>query len=438
MRIAWFKRIISPEIGARLSGYQMEDFSLSKLDDLYMTGMLADDGERRVLLISFDLQCFDEPYIHKIRSECGEILGIPEYHVMLTCTHTHGGPQTNAEARYDDHVQWPYLNKLEAAILEECRLLPGKLQEVESYFYSLKMDENMNRRVVTADNYACFLPHRAELRRLADGFTDQELGSLFFVRPGTRFPEYVIGNYAAHPLAGHAYGTGGRRISADYPGAFREYVTAETGAECMFVSGACGDMIPKEDELGTDAFRQMGLRLGKGILRGMLDATRNRERFLMESPKVGAISRTLRAPLRPIYRNNPDILPTHYLGSDTIDLEIQCLAIGCVCFVGVPGELCAELGAEMKWHSPFRKAFIAYVSTACHDYICPANFLLQGGYEARKHHFSPRKSIELVKTAVDAMFELHDSLYPWPEGVEEDYDFGKQVTLQVTPTELKH
>ena len=349
---------------------------------------------------------------------------------MLICTHTHGGPQTNAEAMYDDHVNWPYLNKLEAAILEECKLLPEKLQEVDTFFYSIKADENLNRRVVMADNYACFLPHRAELRRLADGFTDQELGSLFFLKPGTRFPVLVIGNYAAHPLAGHAIGTGGRRISADYPGAFCDYVKQETGGEGMFVSGACGDLIPKEDELGTDAFRSMGIRLGKGVLRSILDATRNPGRFQMKSPKVGAMSKSLRVPLRTLYRNNPAVLPTHYLGSDTIDLEMQCLSIGEVCFVGVPGELCAELGAEIKWHSPFRKAFIAFNSTAYQDYICPANFLLQGGYEARKHHFSPRHSIDLVKTAVDAMFDLHDELY----GPTDDYETdNNHVTLQVPP-----
>ena len=69
MKLSYFKRVISPEVGARLSGYQMEDVSFSKLDDLYMTGFLADDGERKVLLISFDLQCFDEAYIRKIRQD---------------------------------------------------------------------------------------------------------------------------------------------------------------------------------------------------------------------------------------------------------------------------------------------------------------------------------------------------------------------------------
>ena len=438
MKISWFNRKISPEVGVRISGYAMEDFSVAKLSDLYMTGLLADDGERKVLLISFDLQCFDEAYIRKMRGVCGELLGIPQYHVMLTCTHTHGGPQTNAEAKYDDHVDHKYLDWLEAAIVEECRQLPGKMVEANPFFYSLKMDENMNRRIVTADNYACFMPHRAELRRLADGFRDQELGLLFFMKPGTRCPLLIIGNYAAHPLASHSIGKGSLSISADYPGYFRDCIMSEADCDAMFVSGACGDMVPREDELGEDAARQMGIRLAKGAIRGVIDATRNPKRFMMDNAKVGAISRTLTVPLRKVFRNNPDLLPTHYLGRDTIDLEMQCLSIGDVCFVGVPGELCAELGQEIKWHSPFRKAFIAFNSTAYQDYISPANFQLQGGYEAKMHHFSPRKTIEMIKTAIDAMFDLRDELHPLPEGQE--YDCALQVNqleISVTPISMQ-
>ena len=66
MKISWFNKIISPELGGHISGYKMDDTSISKLNDLYMTGLLVDDGERKVLLISFDLLCLDEIYIQKI------------------------------------------------------------------------------------------------------------------------------------------------------------------------------------------------------------------------------------------------------------------------------------------------------------------------------------------------------------------------------------
>ena len=426
MQISWFKRNITPEIGTRVSGYTMEDVSFSKWSELLMTGLLADDGENKVLLISFDLQCMDIEYIYKFRKMCGDILNMPPEAVMLTFTHTHGGPQTNCEAGFSDHLNVPYLEMLENALREECQRLVEAPQSVDchTYFYSIEADENMNRRVVTADNYAAFLPQQAELRKLANGFADKELGSVIFVpteKDKARFPVYVIGNYAAHPLAAHPLGTGARRISADYPAPFREYVTAETGAECMFVSGACGDMIPKKDELGSDGANTMGRHLAEGILRSFIDTNRNPQRFRMQSPKVGALIRKLQVPLRPCYRNQADMLPDRDLGKDSIELEIQCLSIGDVCFVGVPGEWCAELGAEVKWHGAFRKNFIAFGATGYQDYMCPGNFLLQGGYEARKQHFPPRYSIAMVKTAVDATYDLLDQLNPVPNGEERDY-----------------
>lgn len=152
----------------------------------------------------------------------------------------------------------------------------------------------------------------------------------------------------------------------------------------------------------------------------------------MKSAKVGALCRKLRVPLRPLYLNNPTMLPYRDLGKTEIELEIQCLAIGDVCFVGVPGEWCAELGVEIKWHSAFRKAFIAFSATGYQDYMCPGNFMLQGGYEASKQQFAARSSIAMVKTAVDATYELRDQLYPLSAGEEEDNQtLVNQFTLQI-------
>ena len=81
-------------------------------------------------------------------------------------------------------------------------------------------------------------------------------------------------------------------------------------------------------------------------------------------------------------------------------------------FVGVPGELCCELGQEIKWHSPFRRTFIAYNSTAYMSYMGPANFLVAGGYEAVSQRFSARGGLALLNTAVEAMFELREANYP--------------------------
>ena len=67
MKIADFKRIITPQIGCKLAGYDLNDVSNSIADDLYMTGLCVDDEKRKVLIISFDLLGLDGLYIQKMR-----------------------------------------------------------------------------------------------------------------------------------------------------------------------------------------------------------------------------------------------------------------------------------------------------------------------------------------------------------------------------------
>jgi neutral ceramidase len=432
MKIAFFNRVITPEIGADLAGYGIGWHSVMKLDDLHLCGLLVDDGENKVLLASFDLLGLDEWYIRKIRKACADQLQISEESVLLTCTHTHNGPETRSLAPHPNQLNRPYLDWLDTTILEAVSNLTD-FCECDVAFYSLRIDENRNRRYVTADNRASFLPHRREMIPISNEFADKELGILCFFSTDDKRPVYVIGNYAAHPLAGHGPGLGGLRISADYPGAFRDYVRNETGAECMFISGAAGDLVPKEDELGSDAFRQMGTRLGKAALGAIIDAQRNPGRFFMKNARVGALIQTFRVPLRKKYCNQPERLPAKYLNQDEVTLEIQCLAIGDVCFVGVPGELCCELGQEIKWHSPFRRTFIAYDATAYFSYICPGNFLVAGGYEAVSQRFSARGGLALLNTATNAMYELREKLFPDADQVEPYPDYLDPPLVNLPP-----
>ena len=413
MKIAWFKREINPELGTGVAGYDFSTKSKVIHDNLYMTGLCMDDGENKALIISFDLLALDGWYIRNLQKECAEILNTRPEMILFSCTHNHSGPEAATPlAPNHDKLNVPYTEKLHDLILEET----GKLRdfrECDVTFYSSKCDENRNRRYTTADNVASFTPHRREVVPLATEYADKELGQLCFIDNETRLPIYLIGNYAAHPLAGHAPGLGGITISADFPGVFRNYVTAETGAECMFISGAAGDLVPKEDELGSAAVNQMGINLAKAAIGGMIDAPRNPGRFEMTDAKVGAKSKFVRVPIR---KRKKGAIPTYYDGKDALDLEMQVVAIGDICFVGVPGELCCELGQEIKWHSPFRKAFIAYNATGYLDYIGHANMLVSGGYEGNCQLFTAKCGLMLLTGAADAMFELRDELYPTEDG----------------------
>ena len=421
MKISWFKKVISPETGAYLAGYSTNDKSVARADDLYMHGLLADDGVNRVLIISFDLLGLDWIYIKQVREKCAALLKIPVSNVLFTCTHTHSGPETRSLARKPDQLNTEYLHKLETMILDAVKNIPEG-REAAAYFYSSKCDENRNRRYTTGCNRASFTAYRRDMAPLATEYADKELGELIFLDPANALPLYVIGNYGAHPLAGHAPGLGGLRISSDYP-----------GAECMFISGAAGDLVPKEDECGLRGARLMGENLAKAAISGMVDAQRNPGRFKLDD-KLGAISKFVKVPLR---KHQMERIPASYnTENNSLELEIQVIAVGDICFIGVPGELCCELGQEMKWHSPFRRTWIAYNATAYCSYIGHANMLVSGGYEGASQWFTARGGLMLLNAAADAMFELRETLY-CSDGDDIYPDCLKPELVNIPPNQKK-
>ena len=414
MRIITFDVKITPlEPGTEIAGYGPHDETWEVHDDLWLNGLILDDGKRRAALLGFDLIGLDAALIHAIRTKCADLLGVAEDAIVLSCTHTHGAPHTRHN--------WPN-NSFNATYREQ--LLPWiekgfreALQkpwtEVEVYFYSARSFVNTSRRYCGPENICQTLFVHRELEPLSDGFTDPEIGMLFFRDAKTRQPVETIINYAAHPLASHCRGLGGHAITSDYPGLIRKLVTENTRSHCTFVSGAAGDMFPIDSEIGWQNLDTIAKPIVREVMLGMVNAFENPQRFRMETAEI----KTLIAPFSTDIR--PHLTPerTHYplRGKEQIDTELQLLAIGDICFVGVPGELLAEIGQEIKWHSPFRRAYVLYNSTGYLSYICPTNAIVAGGYEGYEHQMEYRGGLKLLNTAVEAMYQLHgEEIAPRP------------------------
>ena len=406
MKIAKAEVIITPELGTTIAGYGTHDETIRIVDDLVLSLLALDDGKNKALILGYDLIGLDEELANRLRSAAAKALDVSEEYVILSCTHTHEGPHTRTLSRAPETFNAAYAEKLVAWSVEGVEKLKDSFIEVDICFYSMKVDANTNRRFVGRDNRGRFFPHHRDMEALADEYCDQELGLMLFYEKGSGKPVEVLANYAAHPLAAHAPGAGSHSISPDYPGYLRQFVKYESGADCIFLSGAAGDMFPKESEMGQAAARKMGEQLCSAIMLALCDAKRQPQRFKMENPEIKAAFSYVEVKRR---MDNPEKhggLQPCYRGKDSFKLPLQFLAVGDVALVGVPGELLAELGQEIKWHSPYRKTFILYASTAYFAYICHGNALLSGGYEAWTQLCDSRSGLKLVNAAVDGLYDL--------------------------------
>lgn len=418
VKVAHFRSDISPELGANICGYAPNQRAVEKRDPLYLCGLLVDDGQAKALLVTFDLVGLDACVMREMREKCGQALGIPASSVFLSCTHNHSGPECVRRLNLPDSIDLTYVAKLGEALLAGVRSLKSaEKTECEVMFNSVQVDENYNRRFVTSDNVASFTPHRRVLIPGCDGPADKELGLIFFYRakrdpndlPGYDGPVYIIGNYAAHVLSTHAPGLGGIRITADFPGFYRDYLKRETGAEAMFIQGAAGDLVPKGDELGVEAARRTGVNLAMATINAAIDCMRNPQRFTLTEPCIRSSVSTFSIPMRNRFKGR---IQPEYRHSDKMTLEVQCLSIGDVAFAGMPGELLNELGLEIKWHSPYRKTWIANLSTGFAGYLCGGNMLAQGGYEPKKQPIVSTGGLTIVNETVKALYGLRQTAFP--------------------------
>lgn len=410
MKISHGEAIITPEIGIRLAGFGTQSYSVAKLDDLIVSALVMDDGSKKMVILSYDLIAIQDAWIWRIREEVSTLFGGQPSDCILSCTHTHSGPNTRRLVDCEDIFAEDYLNEVVKVTID---LVKGLLQQpfvdTEVFFYSINCDENINRRYIGPQNKCSFLPRRRDMERMADGICDKELGGLCFMRSGTRDPEYIIGNFAAHPLAGHALGISALRISADFPGAFRRYIEQETGAGCMFLSGACGDTVPRGHETGVDAIEKVGTRLATAALEAIIVATRDPEHYKLTNETLQSCIETRTYKVRP---HKIDRLTCDFEGQTEVNLDVQLVSVGDVCLIGVPAEMVSELGLEMKWHSPFRKTFILYCSTSYIGYICHGNALVSGGYEAHEQITDSRTGLQLVNAAMDGAYKLYERTFP--------------------------
>jgi hypothetical protein len=109
----------------------------------------------------------------------------------------------------------------------------------------------------------------------------------------------TVVNYACHPTTLAWENT---LISPDFPGAMREVVERETGAPCLFLQGACGELGPREGFVGNPAVADRnGRELGFAALAALTSLPDAGTKFVYAGPVVSGatLGRWEHVPLGP-------------------------------------------------------------------------------------------------------------------------------------------
>ncbi|RLT44822.1 MAG: hypothetical protein DWI57_02370 [Chloroflexi bacterium] len=204
----------------------------------------AGDGPGLLRLL-IDLVGLGKNELDELTQSAANASGIPAQNVVVTFSHTH-----SAGMMTPDRIPLPggdlipgYLVELNAAVSSISRAAVANAQDAVISYAAGRCDLAANRDCWDAERgiFVCGYNQSTPADdTLLVGRVTAANGSLLA----------TLVNYACHPTT---LAWGNQLISPDYVGSLRETVEEATGAVCLFLLGACGELGPVQGFVGDPA-----------------------------------------------------------------------------------------------------------------------------------------------------------------------------------------
>lgn len=434
--------IITPDEPIPLGGFGASSHRKHTrvLDDIHAIGTVMTYGDSSVLFITVDTTRAYFESVPEARKMISEATGLPVDRIMVSCTHTHSGPDmTNTK---EESIQ-RYIPKFRQWLVECAQSAladrkPAKIYAADTEVTGLSF---VKHYVNTApdgtlsyfgDGFGVQVVDETT-RHVMDVYSTMHL--LRFQREGGK--DVVMVNWRAHPTL---TGLGTKYdLSADYPGPFRDVLSAQLNCHVHFIQGAGGNVNPRSrirSENYTTDYKVHGARLAYFAVKGLegpmrlvepgpirdihveyagktdhrMDHMADKAQelwtyFQTSGDRDGARSRAKEAGFSSIYHAGSVVGKAK--APDTMDLELHAIAVGdALAFVTAPNELFCDNSYYAETHSPFAVTWTCGYANghwyylpnrAGYDYNC---------YESNVARFAPGIGEEVSREFVRMLEEL--------------------------------
>jgi hypothetical protein len=231
------------------------------------------------LIVALDHCVIDGAEMTRIRDAACQATALDPDQVHVTLSHTHGsGWMSRARAHFPGgELIGPYLDEVATKIGQLAAHAQQALQPATIVYGQGRCTLAAQRDYWDADNkqYVCgFNPTGSADDTVMVARISGEQGKCLA----------TIVNYACHPTT---LAWDNTAISPDYVGAMREVVEQATGAPCLFLQGASGDLGPREGFVGDWAVADRnGRQLGYAALAALEALSPAGTRFVYAGPVV--------------------------------------------------------------------------------------------------------------------------------------------------------
>lgn len=430
---------ITPDEPVAMSGYGNRDgLSTGVHDPLEATALVLDDGATTIGIVSADLLNVSRELTRRVRRTLEE-RGLDLDELLLAATHTHAGPYVPARAldvspalRVDTDVS-PAVDRIERGICDAVARAADRSEPAGVRVgRAREADVPINRRAAGGVGGNVRMP---------TGPIDPDVTALLVET--TSGDQTVVYNFACHPVCTTGDET---LLSADWPGYARRRIERDRGdATVLFLNGAAGDINPRgmDPERSGDAIYEFmertGAAVGDAVLRALNDAESAAPirrapirvdgadvRFPVKSTPPAETIRerieSLDVQLDRLDRNGDaagrerieldrryarTLLAIAEWDATSLPSRIPYLEIGPVGILGMPGEVFARHGLDLKERARATTLLPVGYANDYAGYLPPLAELERVGYEVRTAKLSPEAVVEF-RDAARALVERDD------------------------------
>ena len=254
-----------------IAGHGARSIAHSRSDPLEINAILLVSGERRCLVLSFDLLYIGGSLERRLRALLASTRAFADRDVLLFASHTHFAPPTDEALPALGPVDESYASRiLEKSLALVDELLAAKPDPIVVEVRRGYLDHSVNRRrprwLPTYSRSRGFSTDRVSFGPHPEGPRDETVDVVTLVNRNTRRPAATIWSYACHPVSHMPTDS----TSADFPGAARAQLRERAGGAIavLFLQGFCGDLrpniAPRKTSSWLQAFRSKAARLVTG------------------------------------------------------------------------------------------------------------------------------------------------------------------------------
>jgi hypothetical protein len=393
------------------------------------------DGKTKVVLGSADVAYLHRPIFDYVSREAENKYGIPFNNIMICATHSHGCPiQTDYT---DSTADQTFNNAIIKAFLEAIGIANKKLENgggaTEGSFALGYATIGQNSRLIMEDGSTLWVPtiYKHGYNRPTGPF-DAQLPVLAFKDKEGNL-ESIIFNHGTHNINQPSPNP---VRSPSFFGRAAQELEKEMGGTIIFLPGAFGSTHVMDDMTTEERV----FRAKDGIKRAYTDAQKKefstlaadkiefnwRVRTFDEVKEQKAVSDYCNRwfptitnwgpeppepePVINAFKQRRDRMTATPEEKRTPKSWLQVIQVGEVAFVGIPGELFAELGLEIKRRSPFRYTYVVGIANDYIGYLPDKEAYNFGGYQtwAGPNYSQPGTGEMLVDQSIHMLENLYN------------------------------